>query len=60
MIEGWLLDYEDAYLKRCDQAVEGYSHLKRPELNRRVKACKDMLEDLDKIKSATKRAVKSR
>ena len=33
MIEGWLLDYEDAYHKRCDQAVEGYSHLKRSVLN---------------------------
>ena len=54
VVEGWLLDYEDAYLKRCADAVEGYSHLKKSELNRRVKACKDMLEDLDKIKSATK------
>ena len=25
VIEGWLLDYEDAYHKRCEQAVEGYS-----------------------------------
>ena len=39
-IEGWLLDYEDAYHKRCDQAVEGYSHLKRSTLNYRIKACK--------------------
>jgi len=54
VVEGWLLDYEDAYHKRCDQAVEGYSHLTRPELNRRLKSCKDMLDDLDKIKSATK------
>ena len=54
LIEGWLTDYEDAYEKRCDQAVEGYSHLKRPELKRRVKACQDMLLDLDRIKSAAK------
>jgi len=60
MIEGWLLDYEDAYLKRCADAVEGYSHLKRSELNRRVKACKDMLDDLDKIKAATKATRKVR
>jgi len=53
-IEGWLLDYEDAYHKRDEQAVEGYAHLKRPELNRRIKACQDMLLDLDKIQSATK------
>ena len=54
MIEGWLLDYEDAYYKRCDQAVEGYSHLKRSTLNHRIKACKAMLEDLERIRSATK------
>ena len=60
VIEGWLLDYEDAYHKRCDQAVEGYSHLKRPELNRRIKACQDMLLDLDRIKSAAKATRKAR
>ena len=54
MIEGWLLDYEDAYYKRCDQAVEGYSHLKRSVLNHRIKVCKEMLSDLDRIKSASK------
>lgn len=54
VIEGWLLDYEDAYHKRDEQAVEGYAHLKKPELNRRIKACQDMLLDLDKIQSATK------
>jgi len=53
-IEGWLLQYEDAYYKRCEQSVEGYSHLKRPELNRRIKECKAMLEDLDRIKSVAK------
>ena len=53
-IEGWLLDYEDAYHKRCDQAVEGYSHLKRSTLNHRIKVCKAMLEDLERIRSATK------
>jgi len=54
VIEGWLLDYEDAYYKRCEQAVEGYSHIKRPELNRRIKECNAMLEDLDRIKAAKK------
>ena len=54
MIEGWLLDYEDAYHKRCDQAVEGYSHLKRSTLNQRIKICTSMLEDLERIRSATK------
>ena len=60
VIEGWLLDYEDAYHKRCEQAVEVYSHLKRPELNRRIKACQDMLLDLDRIKSAAKATRKTR
>ena len=54
VIEGWLLDYTDAYHKRCDQAVAGYSHLKRTEINRRIKHCEAMLADLDKVKSATK------
>ena len=54
MIEGWLLDYEDAYFKRCEQAVEGYSHLKKSELNRRINVCHSMLNDLDRIKLATK------
>ena len=54
VVEGWLLDYEDAYKKRCEQAVEGYSHLKRPELNRRLKECQAMLDDLDRIKNAAK------
>ena len=54
MIDGWLLDYEDAYHKRCEQAVEGYSHLKRSTLNHRIKVCKAMLEDLERIRSATK------
>ena len=53
-VEGWLLDYEDAFFKRCDQAVEGYSHLSKPELNRRINVCKQMLSDLDRIKSASK------
>lgn len=59
-IEGWLLDYGDAYHKRCDQAVEGYSHLERKELKRRIKCCEEMLADLDKVRSAKKATVKIR
>ena len=54
MVEGWLLDYEDAFYKRCDQAVEGYSHLNKSELNRRINECHSMINDLAKIKLATK------
>jgi len=53
-IDGWLLDYSDAYHKRCDQAVEGYSHLSRNEIKRRISHCEAMLTDLDKVKAATK------
>lgn len=60
VIEGWLSDYEDAYNKSCPDAVEGYSHLKRPELSRRIKVCNEMLSDLDRIKSASKATRKTR
>ena len=59
-IEGWLLDYSDAYHKRCEQAVEGYAHLARKELKRRIKACEDMLLDLEKVKASTKATRKTR
>ena len=54
MVEGWLLDYEDAFYKKCEQAVEGYAHVKKPELNRRINECHNMLNDLAKIKLATR------
>ena len=53
-VEGWLLDYEDAYFKRCEQAVEGYSHVKKSSLKHRINVCKSMLEDMERIKSASK------
>lgn len=58
-IDGWMLDYSDAYHKKCEQAVEGYSHIGRAELKRRMKACETMLSDLDKLKAASK-AVRTR
>ena len=60
VIEGWLLEYEDAYHKSCADAIEGYSHLKRLELNHSIKACQDMLSDLDRLKSAAKATRKTR
>ena len=59
-IEGWHLDYSDAYHKRCEQAVEGYSHIPRKEQKRRMKACEDMLLDLDKVKASSKATRKTR
>jgi len=60
VFESWLLDYEDAYEKRCEQAVEGYSHLKRAELKRRIDLTKQMLADLDRIQDAAKNQRKAR
>jgi hypothetical protein len=53
-IDRWLSEYEDAYNKECPQAVEGYSHLARSELKRRIGVVKGMLADLDRIKATTK------
>ena len=54
IISGWLLDYSDAYHKRCEQAVEGYSHLTRTELKRRLDECEKMLADIERIKLSGK------
>lgn len=59
-LEGWLLDYEDAYHKRCEQAVEGYSHVKRTVLRRRIKMVQDMIADLDRVKASAKATRKTR
>jgi hypothetical protein len=59
-LEAWLLDYSDAYNKTCDQAVEGYSHLKRTEIKRRMKETQKMLDDLSKFGAATKAVRKTR
>lgn len=60
VFESWLLDYEDAYHKRCEQAVEAYSHLKRPELKRRIDLTYRMLGDLDRIQDAAKNQRKAK
>lgn len=59
-LEGWLLDYEDAYHKRCEQAVEGYSHIKRPVIRGRIKLIQDMIADLDRVKASAKATRKTR
>ena len=53
-IEPWLQEYKDCYDKTCEQAVEAYSHLTRIEIKRRIDVLRSMVEDLEKIKSATK------
>jgi len=59
-IEGLYDDYNAAYAKTDPDAVEGYSHLTRPQLKKRVKACESMLSDLDRLQSAAKATRKSR
>lgn len=59
-LEGWLLDYEDAYHKRCEQAVEGYSHIPRPVLRRRISLIQNMVTDLDRVKASSKATRKTR
>lgn len=53
-VDRWLSEYEDAYNKQCDQAVEAYSHIPRSELKRRIGVIKGILADLEKIKLASK------
>ena len=53
-IEPMLAEYRDAYDKTCDDAVEGYKHLKRTDLKARVAVLEQMVADLDSIKSAAK------
>lgn len=49
-----LEEYNDAVNKTCEQAVEAYSHLKLSVLKFRVKTLTSMLDDLDRVKDATK------
>jgi len=53
-VERWLSEYDDAYNKNCRQAVEGYSHLPRAELKRRLGVVKGMIADLERIKATKK------
>jgi len=53
-VERWLSEYDDAYNKNCPQAVEGYSHLPKSELKRRLGVSKGMVADLERIKATTK------
>jgi hypothetical protein len=59
-IEGWHSDYYDAYHKKCEQAVEGYSHLTRKEIKRRLDVVITMLADLDRLKDTAKTVRKAR
>ena len=47
----------DAYNKVCDQAVEAFSHVKRPDLKKRFELLEGILNDVEQFKS-TKKAVR--
>jgi len=53
-LESWFTDYDGAVNKTCCQMVEGYSHIPKLELKRRLNVVNAMISDLDKIKAATK------
>lgn len=52
--------YQDAYNGSCDQAVEGYGHLGKPKLKKRMEAYSQMLKDLESIRSSSKAQKPSR
>jgi len=53
-LERHYAEYKAAYDKEDKQLVEGYNHMSRKELKHRVDQCKQMIDDLDKLKVATK------
>ena len=53
-------EYQDAYDKSEECAVEAYGNLSRKEIKRRLDVCNRMIDDLDKIKAASKATRKTR
>lgn len=60
VLEQWLSEFNDAYNKTCDQAVEGYAHVPRPVMRRRIKLVEGMISDLEKVKASAKATRKPR
>ncbi len=56
----WLSEYSDAFNNTCEQAVEGYSHIIRRIIRKRIDIINVMLGDLDKVLSASKAVRKTR
>jgi len=44
----------DAYHKRCDQAVEAYSHIKKGNLKKMLTVMEKIFDDIDRLKANTK------
>lgn len=59
-VEEYHLEISDAYDKKCDQAVEAYSHVKRTNLRKMKKQLEDILNDIEKIRMTQKQTRKPR
>jgi hypothetical protein len=59
-VEEYHLEISDAYDKKCDQAVEAYSHVKRTNLRKMKKELENILSDIEKIRTAQKQTRKPR
>ena len=59
-VEEYHLEISDAYDKKCDQAVEAYSHVKRSDLRKMKKQLETILSDIEKIRTAQKQTRKPR
>jgi hypothetical protein len=59
-LEPRVQEYDDAITKKDEDAVEFFSHLKKPELKRQFKVLTDALADCERVKSASKATRKTR
>ena len=59
-LEPRVQEYDDAITKKDEDAVEFFSHLKKPELKRQHKVLSDALADCERVKSASKATRKTR
>jgi hypothetical protein len=59
-VEDYHLEISDAYDKKCEQAVEAYSHVKRTNLRKMKKQLENILSDIEKIRTAQKQTRKPR
>lgn len=59
-LEPRVQEYDDAITKKDEDAVEFFSHLKKPELKRQFKVLSDALADCERVKSASKATRKTR
>jgi hypothetical protein len=55
-IQEFLDEYNDAYNKTCEQAVEGYSHIKRTDQKKAINQLQAIINDCDALKQSAKAA----